>query len=265
MVYAIGIDEEAAGDARVVDASGLRSAHCAGDGDHVEDSAYFVIGIRDVRGSVIDTVAVVAGRLVVVVLAQQLVEGSGDLGAGIVDGGEAAIAGAEEAVSDSGVVNVETIGGQEVVDADDLGHHGVGEVFIVEAVGQHQRESLVLIEVVIAGNYIVVVDAQQLGKGNVGVAEDDVAESVALLGKRGSAKHQRESQNEGQLKAFHGNSPLYLAAVGRKHEFGLLIGSRFARHLQPASLTYVTFASGFPHGDEKNLASWALGDQHVKS
>ena len=174
VVYAVGIDEETAGDTRVVDAGGLRSAHRAGDHDHVEHSAHFVVRVGNVRGGVVDAVAVIAGRLVVVVLAQQLVEGSGDLGAGIVDGVEPAIDGAEEAVSDARVINVEAIGRQEVVDTHDLGHHGVRKVLGGESVGQYQSESLVLIEVVIAGDYVTVVDAQQLGKGNVGVAEDDV-------------------------------------------------------------------------------------------
>ena len=70
-----GIDVETASYAGVVDAGGLRSAYSAGNGDHVEDAAYFVVDVGDVRSGVVEAVAVVARRLVEVVLAEQLVEG----------------------------------------------------------------------------------------------------------------------------------------------------------------------------------------------
>ena len=148
-----------------------------------------------------------------VVLSQQLVEG----GSGKVDVGIGATTGVGETVRNAVLVDIEAVGRQAVVDADDLGHHRAGKVLGGVVSGQCESESLVLEKVVVAGDHVAVIDAQQLGKGAVGVAGVvDRQEVVALRPGRG-AEGQGEGKCQGKVKAFHGSSPycVFAAAAGK--------------------------------------------------
>ena len=77
-------------------------------------------------------------------------------------------AGAVEAMGAAGVVNVEAIGGQVLLMPMTWVIMEFGKFSVVKAMGKYQRESLVLVEVVVAGDDAAVVDSQQLGEGTLG-------------------------------------------------------------------------------------------------
>ena len=124
VIHVVRVNEESADCLGVVDARSLRSTYGSGNVDHLKHASDLVIDVRKIGRRVVGAQAVVARCLMEVVLSQQLVEG----GSGKVDVGIGATTGVGETVRNAVLVDIEAVGRQAVVDADDLGHHRAGKV-----------------------------------------------------------------------------------------------------------------------------------------
>src|SRR6266404_389999 len=129
------IDVEAGDRPFVVDAGGLCTTDGRRDGDHREHAALAVKNVRviDVRG-----IRVVAGSLLKVIQAEKLVE----LCAGEIHGRESAVD-IQEAVVDSGGIDIEPVGIALVVDSDHLRLCGIGKILQTEIVPRREDETCV--------------------------------------------------------------------------------------------------------------------------
>jgi hypothetical protein len=151
-----GIDVETGDRTIVVDAGGLGAACGCWDGDHKEHSAVLVKNVRMIDAC---GIGVIAGSLLKVIQAEKLVERC----AGEIDGRESAVD-IQEAVVDSGGIDVEPVGIAPVVDSNHLRLHGIGEILQSETVPEREDETYVGCGAMIAGNHFLIVDTEQLSE-----------------------------------------------------------------------------------------------------
>jgi hypothetical protein len=171
-----GVDKESGNLLFEVDVCRL----CAGRSrnvDYFEHPAVDVVDVWNERAASVCGYAVVARGLRKVITAEQLIEGrSREIHRfeGIVI--------VQKAVSDARIVDIKAACAAKRVDADYLGHDRAGEIFVLELLrGQLQGESLVFVHIVVAGNFVMVIDTQQLGKGVVGIVNG--LKTVGRLGR----------------------------------------------------------------------------------
>src|SRR6266849_934942 len=140
----------------VVDACGLGAACGRWDGDHREHATLVVenVGVIDACG-----IGVIAGGLLKIIQAEKLVE----LCAREIHGRESAVD-IEEAVVDSGGIDIEPIGIAPVVDSNHLCLSGIGKILQSEIVPGREYETYIGCGAMIAGNHFLIVDAEQLGE-----------------------------------------------------------------------------------------------------